>query len=142
MENHSDAEGSEMFGDWDFLRVSENDRGGGSTSTATAGGGRVLPPWADPSYEWGGGKWKVDGRKKKKESDLSLEDLMKEYSSLPPQIAEWYWCIEYVAKYVKDLRCILGTISLFLFFFFFVFSILKNISFDFRFDEPGLSHHK
>lgn len=112
MENHSDAEGSEMFGDWDFLRVSENDRGGGSTSTATAGGGRVLPPWADPSYEWGGGKWKVDGRKKKKESDLSLEDLMKEYSSLPPQMAEWYWCIEYVAKYVKDLRCILDLMNL------------------------------
>ncbi|CAN7036566.1 unnamed protein product, partial [Brassica rapa subsp. trilocularis] len=117
MESHSDGESSEMVGDWDFLpppvkgtRVSENDRGGG--------GGRVLPPWADPSYEWGGGKWKVDGRKnrknkkKEKESDLSVEDVMKEYSSLPPQIAEWYWCIEYVAKYVKDLRCILDVMNM------------------------------
>lgn len=40
--------------------------------------------------------------------DLSLEDLMDEYSSLPPQIAEWLWCIEYVAKFVKEIRCILG----------------------------------
>ncbi|WZZ11687.1 hypothetical protein YC2023_097608 [Brassica napus] len=123
METHSDGESSEMVGDWDFLpppvkgtRVSENDRGGGG------GGGRVLPPWADPSYEWGGGKWKVDGRKnrknkkkekeKEKESGLSVEDVMKEYSSLPPQIAEWYWCIEYVAKYVKDLRCILDVMNM------------------------------
>ncbi|XP_013693845.1 uncharacterized protein BNAC05G10960D isoform X3 [Brassica napus] len=40
-------------------------------------------------------------------SDLSLEELMEEYSSRPPQVAEWLWCIEYVAKFVKDIRCIL-----------------------------------
>ncbi|XP_010458995.1 PREDICTED: uncharacterized protein LOC104740164 isoform X2 [Camelina sativa] len=39
-------------------------------------------------------------------SELSLEVLMDEYSSRPSQIAEWLWCIEYVAKFVKDLRCI------------------------------------
>lgn len=41
-------------------------------------------------------------------SDLSIEDLMDEYSSRPSQIAEWLWCIEYVAKFVKDISCLLG----------------------------------
>ncbi|EOA40550.1 hypothetical protein CARUB_v10009280mg [Capsella rubella] len=36
--------------------------------------------------------------------ELSLEDLMDEYSSRPSQIAEWLWCVEYAAKFVKDLR--------------------------------------
>ncbi|KAL1203609.1 hypothetical protein V5N11_033467 [Cardamine amara subsp. amara] len=45
-------------------------------------------------------------------SDLSLEDLMDEYSSRPPQIAEWLWCIEYEAKFVKDLRCILDLMNI------------------------------
>lgn len=45
-------------------------------------------------------------------SELSLEELMDEYYSRPPQIAEWLWCIEYVAKFVKDLRCILGSLNL------------------------------
>lgn len=60
----------------------------------------------DPSYEWGGGKWK--------ESDLSsLEDLMNEHSSLPPQIAEWFWCIQ----------------------------IRQGLPLHTRFDEHGLSFH-
>ncbi|KAJ4892712.1 RING/FYVE/PHD zinc finger superfamily protein [Raphanus sativus] len=37
---------------------------------------------------------------------------MNEYSSLPPQIAEWYWCIEYVAKFHKDLPCILDLMNM------------------------------
>lgn len=42
-------------------------------------------------------------------SELSLEELKDEYSSRPPEIAEWLWCIEYVAKFVKyDIRCIIG----------------------------------
>ncbi|CAH2037646.1 unnamed protein product [Thlaspi arvense] len=45
-------------------------------------------------------------------SDLSIEDLMHEYLSRPPQIAEWLWCIEYVAKFVKDIRCILGLMNM------------------------------
>ncbi|KAJ0257016.1 F107 [Hirschfeldia incana] len=45
-------------------------------------------------------------------SDLSLEELMDEYSSRPPQIAEWLWCIEYVAKFVKDIRCILDLMNM------------------------------
>ncbi|EOA14150.1 hypothetical protein CARUB_v10027296mg [Capsella rubella] len=51
-------------------RVSEKERA--STSSTAAGeeavARRVLPPWMDPSYEWGGGKWKEDGRKKKKKN--------------------------------------------------------------------------
>ncbi|ESQ35325.1 hypothetical protein EUTSA_v10009755mg [Eutrema salsugineum] len=45
-------------------------------------------------------------------SDLSLEELMNEYSSRPPQIAEWLWCMEYVAKFVKDIRCILDLMNM------------------------------
>ncbi|XP_013693842.1 uncharacterized protein BNAC05G10960D isoform X1 [Brassica napus] len=45
-------------------------------------------------------------------SDLSLEELMEEYSSRPPQVAEWLWCIEYVAKFVKDIRCILDLMNM------------------------------
>ncbi|CAD5312740.1 unnamed protein product [Arabidopsis thaliana] len=45
-------------------------------------------------------------------SDLSLEDLMDEYSSRPAQIAEWLWCIEYVAKFVKDLSCLLDLMNI------------------------------
>ncbi|CAN8293446.1 unnamed protein product [Cochlearia groenlandica] len=41
-----------------------------------------------------------------KSSDLSLEEVMEEYSSRSPQFAEWLWCIEYIAKFLKDLRCI------------------------------------
>ncbi|CAH2033428.1 unnamed protein product [Thlaspi arvense] len=114
-ENHLDTESTQILGDWVFPQEVETERG-------SSRGGRVLPPWIDPSYEWGGGKWKEDGRKKKKKkeekkesegaSDLSLEDLMDEYSSLPPQIAEWFWCIEYVAKFVKDLRCILDLMNM------------------------------
>ncbi|CAH8339904.1 unnamed protein product [Eruca vesicaria subsp. sativa] len=125
MENHSDTESTQLFGDWDSPAVKDTRKERGA-STSTAGVGRMLPPWADPSYEWGGGKWKIDGRKNKKnknknkekekekdkESDLSIEDLMKEYSSLPPQIAEWYWCIEYVAKFHKDLSCIFDVMNM------------------------------
>ncbi|KAF8044647.1 hypothetical protein N665_7344s0001 [Sinapis alba] len=113
MENdHSDTESSQILGDWDSPpRVSDKDR---EVSTSTVGGGRVLPPWADPSYEWGGGKWKEDGRKnkKKKEKESDLSSLEDEYSSLPPQIAEWFWCIEYVAKFLKDLPCILDLMNM------------------------------
>ncbi|KAJ4892733.1 RING/FYVE/PHD zinc finger superfamily protein [Raphanus sativus] len=150
MEDHLDTESTEILGDWDSPPPAtvEGTRKetGGSTSCAARVGGRVLPPWAHPSYEWGGGKWKVDGRKirkkkgketakekekekekdkdkdtdkdkekekeKEKESLRSLEDLMNEYSSLPPQIAEWYWCIEYVAKFHKDLPCILDLMNM------------------------------
>lgn len=45
-------------------------------------------------------------------SELSVEELMDEYYSRPPQIAEWLWCIEYVAKFVKDLRCILDLMNM------------------------------
>ncbi|KAF8099277.1 hypothetical protein N665_0247s0056 [Sinapis alba] len=45
-------------------------------------------------------------------SDLSIEELMDEYSSQPPQMAEWLWCIEYVAKFVKDIRCILDLMNM------------------------------
>ncbi|CAL9215024.1 unnamed protein product [Arabidopsis halleri] len=45
-------------------------------------------------------------------SDLSLEDLMDEYSSRPTQIAEWLWCIEYVAKFVKDISCLLDLMNI------------------------------
>ncbi|XP_048590928.1 uncharacterized protein LOC106351304 [Brassica napus] len=44
--------------------------------------------------------------------DLSLEELMDEYASRPPQVAEWLWCIEYVAKFVKDIRCILDLMNM------------------------------
>ncbi|KAG2258600.1 hypothetical protein Bca52824_077894 [Brassica carinata] len=92
-DDHSDTESSQLLGHWDSPPP--------PPTKGTRGGGRVLPPWAEPSYEWGGGKWKEDGRKKKrKKKDLmSVEDLMNEYTSLPPQIAEWFWCIEYVAKF-------------------------------------------
>ncbi|CAH8252347.1 unnamed protein product [Arabidopsis lyrata] len=45
-------------------------------------------------------------------SDLSIEDLMDEYSSRPSQIAEWLWCIEYVAKFVKDISCLLDLMNM------------------------------
>ncbi|KAG7591705.1 Zinc finger FYVE/PHD-type [Arabidopsis thaliana x Arabidopsis arenosa] len=45
-------------------------------------------------------------------SDLSIEDLMDEYSSRPTQIAEWLWCIEYVAKFVKDISCLLDLMNI------------------------------
>ncbi|CAF2083187.1 BnaA06g09580D [Brassica napus] len=44
--------------------------------------------------------------------DLSLEELRDEYASRPPQVAEWLWCIEYVAKFVKDIRCILDLMNM------------------------------
>ncbi|CAH8353794.1 unnamed protein product [Eruca vesicaria subsp. sativa] len=44
--------------------------------------------------------------------ELSLEELMDEYASRPPQVAEWLWCIEYVAKFVKDIRCILDLMNM------------------------------
>ncbi|XP_010468993.1 PREDICTED: uncharacterized protein LOC104749115 [Camelina sativa] len=50
-------------------RVSEKE----GASTSTAAGRRVLPPWMDPSYEWGGGKWKEDGRKLKKKKKKEKE---------------------------------------------------------------------
>ncbi|XP_010512587.1 PREDICTED: uncharacterized protein LOC104788517 [Camelina sativa] len=57
-------------------RVSEKE----GASTSTAAGRRVLPPWMDPSYEWGGGKWKVDGRKlkkkKKKEKEKESDEII------------------------------------------------------------------
>lgn len=92
MEKRSDTESSEILGDWDLsppeerivmvsvptspesddarsnptkeieTRVS-SDKERASTSR------RVLPPWMEPSYEWGGGKWKEDGRKKKKKKN-------------------------------------------------------------------------
>ncbi|CAA7033775.1 unnamed protein product [Microthlaspi erraticum] len=46
-------------------------------------------------------------------SDLSLEELKEEHSSRPPEIAEWLWCIEYVAKFVKeDIRCIIDLMNM------------------------------
>ncbi|KAL0865057.1 hypothetical protein Bca101_044175 [Brassica carinata] len=45
-------------------------------------------------------------------SDLSLGELRDEYASRPPQIAEWLWCIEFVAKCVKDIRCILDLMNM------------------------------
>ncbi|XP_010413316.1 PREDICTED: uncharacterized protein LOC104699674 [Camelina sativa] len=56
-------------------RVSEKE----GASTSTAAGRRVLPPWMDPSYEWGGGKWKEDGRKlkkKKKKKEKESDEII------------------------------------------------------------------
>ncbi|KAG7605218.1 hypothetical protein AtNW77_Chr5g0131261 [Arabidopsis thaliana] len=50
-------------------RVSDKKLGSTSTVAGEAAARRVLPPWMEPSYEWGAGKWKEDGRKKKKEKE-------------------------------------------------------------------------
>ncbi|KAL9304625.1 unnamed protein product [Arabidopsis thaliana] len=86
MEKRSDSESVEILGDWDLTppeerivmvsvptspesdyarsnqpkeiesRVSDKESASASGEVAAR---RVLPPWMDPSYEWGGGKWKV-----------------------------------------------------------------------------------
>ncbi|KAG7532380.1 hypothetical protein ISN45_Aa08g000690 [Arabidopsis thaliana x Arabidopsis arenosa] len=57
-------------------RVSEKEIASTSNVAGEAAARRVLPPWMDPSYEWGGGKWKEDGRKKKKEKDKEKEEII------------------------------------------------------------------
>ncbi|CAH8250877.1 unnamed protein product [Arabidopsis lyrata] len=106
MEKRSDTESSEeILGDWDLTppvdpeervvmvsvppesdyarpnqpkeietRVSDKERNVAGESSAR----RVLPPWMDPSYEWGGGKWKEDGRKKKKKDKEKEKEKKKE----------------------------------------------------------------
>ncbi|KAG7595525.1 hypothetical protein ISN44_As06g001180 [Arabidopsis suecica] len=108
MEKRSDTESSdEILGDWDLTppvdpeervvmvsvpvspesdnarsnqpkeietRVSDKERNVAGESSAR----RVLPPWMDPSYEWGGGKWKEDGRKKKKKDKEKKKEKEKE----------------------------------------------------------------
>ncbi|EFH39618.1 hypothetical protein ARALYDRAFT_494262, partial [Arabidopsis lyrata subsp. lyrata] len=55
-------------------RVSDKEIASTSTVAGKAAAARrVLPPWMEPSYEWGGGKWKEDGRKKKKEKEKEKE---------------------------------------------------------------------
>ncbi|CAL9241506.1 unnamed protein product [Arabidopsis halleri] len=50
-------------------RASDKEIASTSTVAGAAAARRVLPPWMEPSYEWGGGRWKEDGRKKKKEKE-------------------------------------------------------------------------
>ncbi|KAL1213976.1 hypothetical protein V5N11_007339 [Cardamine amara subsp. amara] len=92
MEKRSESDSSEIMGDWDFtppvdpegitmisVPTSQESKDARSNPLETrvstsivAGEGkeeaarRVLPPWMEPSYEWGSGKWREDGRKKKK----------------------------------------------------------------------------
>lgn len=100
MEKRSDSESVEILGDWDLTppeerivmvsvptspesdyarsnqpkeiesRVSDKESASASGEVAAR---RVLPPWMDPSYEWGGGKWKVDGRKNKNKNKKEKE---------------------------------------------------------------------
>ncbi|CAE6214492.1 unnamed protein product [Arabidopsis arenosa] len=56
-------------------RVSDKEIASTSNVDGEAAARRVLPPWMDPSYEWGGGKWKEDGRKKKKK-DKEKEEII------------------------------------------------------------------
>ncbi|KAG7652660.1 hypothetical protein ISN44_As01g000150 [Arabidopsis suecica] len=100
MEKRSDSESVEILGDWDSpppeerivmvsvptspesdyarsnqpkeieSRVSDKETASASGEVAAR---RVLPPWMDPSYEWGGGKWKVDGRKNKNKNKKEKE---------------------------------------------------------------------
>lgn len=100
MENHSETDSSQILGNWDVLTTSESDdpskeveketrtrasdKEGGSTSTVARkekAAGRILPSWMDPSYEWGGGKWKEDGRKKKKKEKEKEKE--KESDAIP-----------------------------------------------------------
>lgn len=105
MEKRSETDSSEVLGDWDLIPPvdsqgitmvsvptspeSEDARSNPTKEIDTrvsistvAGEGkedearRVLPPWMEPSNEWGGGKWKEDGRKKKKNKEKESEEII------------------------------------------------------------------
>ncbi|CAL9213373.1 unnamed protein product [Arabidopsis halleri] len=59
-------------------RVSDKEKASTSNVAGEAAAKRVLPPWMEPSYEWGGGKWKEDGRKKKKKDREKQKEKEKE----------------------------------------------------------------
>ncbi|CAN8240449.1 unnamed protein product [Cochlearia groenlandica] len=88
-----ESEGTQILGDWDdilnqdtccddvsFKDKETTTRERGSTSSV---GKRVLPPSFYPSYEWGNGLWKLDGRtlRKMKNKDIASKKKNKDIAS-------------------------------------------------------------